>query len=102
MSSERPRWIIAGVLLLAAFTLGSCVDIALIAYTEALDTTSNYTPDQIELLESELDRQLAIAEVTENPTTLFTNHGVLDATDPARIEIPISGRDYARRGKPEK
>ncbi len=82
------RFIVFGFAVAVAVTaLSSCVELAFVTYTETVGRNRKYSSEQIELLRSEMDRQRALAEIAKHPTTIFTDHGPVDATDPARIDV---------------
>ena len=72
----------------SAIALSSCVSLVDSIYESHVDRRDDIPPEDREELTSALERRNALLEIAETPNKVFTEHGTVDATDAARIELP--------------
>lgn len=73
---------------ISAVVLSSCVSLVDSIYENHVDRRDDIPPEDREELTSALERRNALLEIAETPNKVFTEHGTVDATDVARIELP--------------
>ena len=73
---------------ISAIVLSSCASLVDSIYESHVDRRDDIPPEAREELTSALERRSALLEIAETPNKVFTEHGTVDATDAARIELP--------------